>query len=310
MVEMETELQEGIGEHDLNAALIEVEELSDFDVGQFYERRRYDRPRTFELKENVLEKRQKQDIPDLDEKEEMIGEIIEHCEDQYEKYLKNRPNYRDFESFLRSLPIEHVDDIRRYAQDGHYYGHASLEQELMNQYGVVFQVRDFNNLSDGVVRRVESAMAQILDDGMAEIEDVFDGKLNELKRRELAMEKRFVQFENGFKAMEESLINNFASAMSKIILAKNEELKNEKQILRDKFRNDLMEPIKNDVLAMKKDVFEIKNDVKEGAKQAFSELGEGRTFSEKMKLLAYVAAGGIMSSIITVGLLKMAGMLH
>jgi hypothetical protein len=307
MLEMEKDYKEGMGEYDLNAALVEVDDLNQYDVGQNWnERNRYQRPRDASIEVDAMSQSQIA----KESKDEMITDILEHCESQYQRYLKERPNYRDFESFLRSLPIEHVDDIRRFAQEGHYYGHATLEQELMNQYGVVFQIRDFNNLADGVVRRVETAIAQILEDGIADVEDTFERKMDELSEQELAVERKFAKFEENFKVMEERLIHNFAGAMSKIILAKSDELKLEKQTLTDKFRNDLMEPIKKDVRAMKKDIFDVKKDVKEGAKQAFEEVGKTRSFGENIKLLAYVAVGGLMSSALTVTFLKMAGMLH
>lgn len=228
--------------------------------------------------------------------EDDVKAILALAEKNYQEYVKNLPNFRDLEAFLRTLPPEMASDIRDYAKENHIYGNQPLEIGLINQYGVIIQVRSFNKMG----REFDKNLGDIVLKHMYVFDSGIDRKIKEFKDAEnravKALDRNTKKIIDNEKARDKEM-TDLHESMKEVINA-------DKDNMLLKLRNDLIEP-------MKKDIKGIKDDIYKEALKAFKEVEKNRTDNNSNWLLIKVAVSSFIGS--TIGgflLLKIVGLLH
>lgn len=248
---------------------------------------------------------------------EIVSDIMELVTDNHKTFINQRPNFKDFEYFLSVLPYETIGAMREYAINGHYYGNNSLEQMLINEFGVQFQwveVRKIaeemkslgNDVADQVRREMLDATARLVASVTSSFNDNFKVMIKNRKALIVgfntmieSMKKVEEKYEGQLKNSNDQLITSLQS----LVAVKESELN--KQIAEQIviFKNVYMDNIKKFDEGMKKQLLAAGRE----AHEKFL-INEGK--KSKIMELVYFCGKTIIAVGTTITFLHLFGYLH
>ncbi|WP_175888225.1 hypothetical protein [Burkholderia contaminans] len=231
--------------------------------------------------------------------EDDVKAIISLAEESYQEYVKNQPNFRDLEGFLKTLPPEMASDIRVYAKENNMYGNHPLEMSLIQQYGVIIQARSFNKAE----RNFDKRLRDIVVKNMYVFDSGIDRKIKEFNNSQNKAVKAIEKSANKIIANNEAREQELADiheSMKQVIF-------DDKENMLLELRNDLLDPIKSDINGIAKN---INKTIEEAAYRAFKRVEKERKDTNFTWLLSTIIAGGFISVVGGVMFCRFVGLLH